>query len=227
MSATPIKPALRALPRRKLRAIRNLQRPDKERNCRRDSGLGAPAGRTRARLCSGGVRSGWISSEGRFIAEFERRWAAYCGVSHGVAVCNGTAALEAGNGGARRCRPAPRSSCRASPSSPVSRRCSASDVVPVLVDCEPDTWCLDVAEVERKITDQYACGHAGAYLRAHGGNEPARRARSRNSVSPSWRTQRKRMAPNITAAAPAASARWDASAFTPTRSSPPAKAEWS
>jgi perosamine synthetase len=24
---------------------------------------------------------------------------------------------------------------------------------PVLVDCEPDTWCLDVAEVERKITD--------------------------------------------------------------------------
>jgi perosamine synthetase len=25
---------------------------------------------------------------------------------------------------------------------------------PVLVDCEPDTWCLDVKEVERKITDR-------------------------------------------------------------------------
>src|SRR4029077_10513387 len=40
------------------------------------------------------VRTGWISSEGRFIAEFERRWAEYCGVTHGVAVCNGTVALE-------------------------------------------------------------------------------------------------------------------------------------
>ena len=40
------------------------------------------------------VRSGWISSEGPFIPEFERRWARYCGVEHGISVCNGTAALE-------------------------------------------------------------------------------------------------------------------------------------
>jgi perosamine synthetase len=40
------------------------------------------------------VRTGWISSEGRFIHEFEDRWAAYCGMSHGVAVSNGTVALE-------------------------------------------------------------------------------------------------------------------------------------
>jgi perosamine synthetase len=36
----------------------------------------------------------WISSEGRFIPEFERRWAEYCGVRHGVSLCNGTAALQ-------------------------------------------------------------------------------------------------------------------------------------
>ena len=41
------------------------------------------------------LRTGWISSAGRFIEEFEARWAAYCGMPHGVAVSNGTVALEA------------------------------------------------------------------------------------------------------------------------------------
>ena len=40
------------------------------------------------------LRTGWISSEGHFIHDFEERWAAYCGMSHGVAVSNGTVALE-------------------------------------------------------------------------------------------------------------------------------------
>src|SRR3989304_9450368 len=42
-----------------------------------------------------GLRTGWISSAGHFIEEFERRWAAYCGMEYGVAMCNGTAALSA------------------------------------------------------------------------------------------------------------------------------------
>ncbi len=44
------------------------------------------------------VRTGWISSAGRFIDEFEQRWAEYCGRRYGIAVCNGTAALEVTNG---------------------------------------------------------------------------------------------------------------------------------
>src|ERR1039457_7158034 len=40
------------------------------------------------------LRTGWISSAGKYLNEFERRWAAYCGREYGVAVCNGTAALE-------------------------------------------------------------------------------------------------------------------------------------
>lgn len=98
------------------------------------------------------LRTGWISSEGRFIAEFERRWAAYCGVSHGVAVCNGTAALEA----AMAALDLPPGSEVILPSFTIISCVAAVLRVgcrPVLVDCEPDTWCLDVAEVERKITD--------------------------------------------------------------------------
>jgi perosamine synthetase len=40
------------------------------------------------------VRSGWISSQGKYIQEFERKFASFCGVREGVAVSNGTVALH-------------------------------------------------------------------------------------------------------------------------------------
>src|SRR6266702_5322119 len=40
------------------------------------------------------MRSGWISSLGAFIGEFEREFAAFCGAAHGIAVANGTVALH-------------------------------------------------------------------------------------------------------------------------------------
>ena len=40
------------------------------------------------------MRSGWISSLGAFIGQFERDFAAFCGVAHGVAVANGTMSLH-------------------------------------------------------------------------------------------------------------------------------------
>jgi perosamine synthetase len=97
------------------------------------------------------VRSGWISSEGPFIPEFERRWPRYCGVEHGIAVCNGTAALEV----AMEALALPAGSEVILPSFTIISCVLAvlrAGCRPVLVDCEPDTWCLDVAEVARKIT---------------------------------------------------------------------------
>ena len=40
------------------------------------------------------VSTGWISSSGKYVTEFEKAFADYCGVSHAVAVCNGTVALH-------------------------------------------------------------------------------------------------------------------------------------
>jgi perosamine synthetase len=40
------------------------------------------------------IDSGWISSEGPFVTEFERGFSHYVGTEYGVAVCSGTAALE-------------------------------------------------------------------------------------------------------------------------------------
>jgi perosamine synthetase len=40
------------------------------------------------------MSTGWISSSGNYVTEFEKAFAAYCGVKHGIAVCNGTEALH-------------------------------------------------------------------------------------------------------------------------------------
>jgi perosamine synthetase len=97
------------------------------------------------------IRTGWISSAGRFIEAFETKWAAYCGMPYGIAVSNGTVALEVAVG------------CLAlQPGDEVIMpaftiiSCAQAVVyhggVPVLVDADPRTWCMDVAQVEAKIT---------------------------------------------------------------------------
>jgi perosamine synthetase len=40
------------------------------------------------------VNTGWISSSGKYVREFEEKFSSYCGVRYGVAVCNGTVALH-------------------------------------------------------------------------------------------------------------------------------------
>lgn len=97
------------------------------------------------------VRTGWVSSSGRFIEEFEQQWAAYCGKRYGVAVSNGTVALQAAVA-ALGLKPGDEViiptftivSCALS----VIYNCC----VPVLVDSDPSTWCMDVQQVEDKIT---------------------------------------------------------------------------
>ncbi len=42
----------------------------------------------------GALKSGWISGAGPHVEAFESQWAAYCGRKHGVALANGTVALQ-------------------------------------------------------------------------------------------------------------------------------------
>ena len=97
------------------------------------------------------VRTGWISSAGRFIEEFEEQWAAYCGMKYGVAVSNGTAALQVAMG----CLELKPGDEVIMPSFTIIS-CALAIVeqggIPVLVDSDPDTWCMDVSQVEAKIT---------------------------------------------------------------------------
>jgi len=97
------------------------------------------------------MRTGWISSAGTYIERFEREWAAYCGRRFGVAMCNGSVALQAAV-----------AALKLKPGDEVIMptftiiSCASAIVynggVPVLVDSDPRTWCMDVDQIEDKIT---------------------------------------------------------------------------
>jgi perosamine synthetase len=97
------------------------------------------------------VRTGWISSAGHFIEEFEEKWAAYCGMKYGVAVSNGTTALQVAVG----CLDLKPGDEVIMPSFTIIS-CALPIVerggIPVLVDSDPETWCMDVTQIEAKIT---------------------------------------------------------------------------
>ncbi len=97
------------------------------------------------------VRSGWVSSAGRYLDEFEQRWAEYCGMKHGVAVSSGTAALDV----AVSCLGLQPGDEVILPSFTIiscAQAITKHGGLPVLVDCDPETWCLDVDQVAARIT---------------------------------------------------------------------------
>ena len=99
------------------------------------------------------IETGWISSEGPFITEFEQKFAQHMGRKHGIAVCNGTAAIDAtiealgiGPGDEVIMPTFTIISC-------------ISQIVrnggkPVLIDSDPTTWNMDVSQIESKITSR-------------------------------------------------------------------------
>ena len=99
------------------------------------------------------IRTGWISSEGPFVKRFEEQFASSVGRTYGIAVCNGTVALEAavaalglGAGDEVIMPTFTIISCAAA----VVR----AGAVPVLVDCDPDTWNMDVTQIESRLTSR-------------------------------------------------------------------------
>ena len=99
------------------------------------------------------IRTGWVSSAGNFLNEFEERWAAYCDRRYGIAVSNGTAALQL----AGACLGLEAGDEVIIPTFTIIS-CPLAVIynggVPVLVDSCPRTWCMDVTHVEEKITQR-------------------------------------------------------------------------
>lgn len=97
------------------------------------------------------IRTGWISSEGPFVTRFEQQFSARVARKHGVAVANGSVALDAAV-----------AALGIGPGDEVIMptftiiSCAAAVVraggVPVIVDCDPDTWNMDAEQVEARIT---------------------------------------------------------------------------
>ncbi|MBY0518488.1 MAG: DegT/DnrJ/EryC1/StrS family aminotransferase [Bacteriovoracaceae bacterium] len=99
------------------------------------------------------IDTGWISSEGPFIKKFEDTMANYTGRKHAIAVSNGSVALDAAV-----------VSMGVKPGDEVILptftiiSCAAAIVragaIPVVVDCDPNTYNIDVSQIEKKITNK-------------------------------------------------------------------------
>ncbi len=97
------------------------------------------------------IETGWISSEGAFVKKFEEQMAAQVNRQYGIAVCNGSVALDVavtaigiGKGDEVILPTFTIISCAAA----IVR----AGAIPVVVDCDPDTWNMDVSQIEAKIT---------------------------------------------------------------------------
>jgi len=97
------------------------------------------------------VETGWISSEGPFVTRFENEFAHYVNRNHGIAVANGSAALDI----AVKALGLGKGDEVIMPTftiiSPAQSVVTAG-AMPVLVDSDPITWNMDVSQIEAKIT---------------------------------------------------------------------------
>lgn len=99
------------------------------------------------------LRSGWISSAGKYLELFEERWSAYCGMPYGIAVSNGSVALDVAvrlldlKPGDEVILP---SFTIISPAQSIVREGG----IPVLVDSAPRTWQMDAGQIESRITSR-------------------------------------------------------------------------
>lgn len=97
------------------------------------------------------LETNWISSLGEYIRRFEELFAMYCGVPHGVACSSCTTGLHMAM-----------VALGIGPGDEViipdfTLIVSANTVIqagarPVLVDADPQTWCIDPARIEERIT---------------------------------------------------------------------------
>lgn len=99
------------------------------------------------------IDTGWISSEGPFVRRFEEGMSRSAGRTYGIAVTNGTAALELAvralgiSSGDEVIMPAfTIISC--------AMAVMAAGGVPVFADSDPETWNMDAEDIRHRITDR-------------------------------------------------------------------------
>jgi perosamine synthetase len=107
-----------------------------------------PSAKTYLNQC---IDTGWISSEGSFVQDFEDKFSYTVNRQHGIAVCNGSAALEVAIAALK----IGTDDEIILPTFTIIS-CAAAVVragaKPVVVDADPQTWNMDVSKIEAAIT---------------------------------------------------------------------------
>lgn len=99
------------------------------------------------------LESTWISSTGEYVGRFERAFAEFCGVKHALTCSNGTTALHLALMGLG-VRPGDEVLVPTLTFVATANAVTYCGARPVFVDSEPDTWNMDPAALESKITER-------------------------------------------------------------------------
>jgi perosamine synthetase len=97
------------------------------------------------------IRTGWISSDGSYVRKFEQKFAKFVNRKFSTTVSNGSVALEI----ALRSLKLKKGSEVILPSFTIISCCNAivnAGLKPVLVDCDLDTWNMNVEQIKKKIS---------------------------------------------------------------------------
>lgn len=99
------------------------------------------------------VKSGWISSKGSYIKNFEDKFAEFCGVKHAISTTSGTTALHL----ALACLDIKKGDEVIMPTFTMIATAYAVlylGAKPVFIDSEERTWNMDVAKIEEEISSK-------------------------------------------------------------------------
>jgi perosamine synthetase len=97
------------------------------------------------------IRSSWISSSGRYVKQFEATFAEACGTKSAVSINNGTAALHLAVV-ALGLQPGDEVILPSLTYVATANAVHYAQGVPVFVDVDPATWCLDPRKIEAAIS---------------------------------------------------------------------------
>lgn len=103
------------------------------------------------------IDTGWISSEGPFVKKLEDEFSAYCGQKHGIAVANGSAAIDVAIRALKETYNWQENDEIIIPTFTIIS-CAQSIIYnglkPIFADCDPITWNIDTTKIEQFITNR-------------------------------------------------------------------------
>lgn len=107
-------------------------------------------GKEEERMVLEGLRSGWVSSAGKFINQFEQAFAKFCNAKYGITTSNGTTALHLALVAAD-IGPGDEVLIPSMTFVATANAVSYTGATPVFIDSELETWNLDPEKIKEKI----------------------------------------------------------------------------
>lgn len=116
-------------------------------------------GEREATLMNEAISSGFVSSVGHFVSDFEKRFAEYVGAKYAVACASGTAALHIAMRLAD-IQPGDMVAVSDFTFMASSNAASYQFAELLLVDSDPESWCMDVPKLRAELERRKAAGRS-------------------------------------------------------------------